>query len=704
MWKLPRSFWSRRPRRRSRGPEPMPSLVISVRLHDGRYHGVGDWPPCPARLFQALVAGVGLQGPLQERHRHALEWLEGLPAPVIAAPRAWQSRRSFRMYVPNNDSDAIGGDPARMSLIRTATKAVRPWFFDAAVPFLYAWQFPRGPEEEHATTICCLAERLYQLGRGWDMAWAWGEVMDEAEMEGLLSRYPGEVFRPSEGTSPTVLAAPCAGSLESLERRFHAFHRRFAYRKAEKGIEVTLRQPPRPRFQPVRYEAPPHRELFELRDAADRNRLCAWPLERIATLAVEARDAAVRKLRDAMSQRKADVDRVLIGRRPDGSNEYPPEKRVRILPLPSIGHPHADHEIRRILVETPAGCLLAPEDVRWAFSGLSVAEPGGAVAILVRSSNDSSLKYFGIGGKQAYRLWRSVTPAALPRASRGGKTRAEPTTAEARRERLESLAEAVLHALRHAGHRVPVEWIRIQREPFASHSRLSSDFAEHSRFHADELWHVEICFREPVQGPIVLGNGRFLGLGLMVPVAQTPEVHVFQITGGLSADAPTEMVSESLRRAVMALAGEEYRNGLPSYFSGHEPDGSPARNPGKPHLAFCMDPGRARLLVLAPSLLERRRPTPEEKKHLEVLDRKIRELTEIRAGKAGRLSVSPARIFASSDPLFRHSAEWCSATPYLVTRHYRCGDAGEAIRRDVQGQIRAHGLPEASIEVEEFWS
>ena len=37
-------------------------LVIHVHLHEGRYHGEGDWPPCPARLFQALVAAAGLQG------------------------------------------------------------------------------------------------------------------------------------------------------------------------------------------------------------------------------------------------------------------------------------------------------------------------------------------------------------------------------------------------------------------------------------------------------------------------------------------------------------------------------------------------------------------------------------------------------------------------------------------------------------------
>jgi len=59
-------------------------LVISIRLHEGRYHGAGDWPPAPARLFQALVAGAGLSGPLQSEQIAALKWLEER---TDAAPR-----------------------------------------------------------------------------------------------------------------------------------------------------------------------------------------------------------------------------------------------------------------------------------------------------------------------------------------------------------------------------------------------------------------------------------------------------------------------------------------------------------------------------------------------------------------------------------------------------------------------------------------
>lgn len=91
----------------------MPYLLISVRFHDGRYHGGGEWPPSPARLFQALVAGAAHGGSLSEPAVSAFRWLEGLAPPVIAAPPAYAGR-SIKNFVPNNDLDAVGGDPARI--------------------------------------------------------------------------------------------------------------------------------------------------------------------------------------------------------------------------------------------------------------------------------------------------------------------------------------------------------------------------------------------------------------------------------------------------------------------------------------------------------------------------------------------------------------------------------------------------------------
>src|SRR5712671_6804896 len=104
-------------------------LLLSVRFHDGRYHGAGDWPPGPARLFQALVVGAVRGGKLPEEDRAALSWLETLKGPVIATPTV-RDGQGLQNYVPNNDLDVVRGDLGRIGKIR-APKAIRPRLFDA---------------------------------------------------------------------------------------------------------------------------------------------------------------------------------------------------------------------------------------------------------------------------------------------------------------------------------------------------------------------------------------------------------------------------------------------------------------------------------------------------------------------------------------------------------------------------------------------
>src|SRR5438876_7136275 len=86
-------------------------LVIEVVFTAGHFHGE-EWPPSPARLFQALVAAThrGAHGLLHADVRdRALEWLESFPAPTIVAIAAEPARELITNYVPNND-DGESGD------------------------------------------------------------------------------------------------------------------------------------------------------------------------------------------------------------------------------------------------------------------------------------------------------------------------------------------------------------------------------------------------------------------------------------------------------------------------------------------------------------------------------------------------------------------------------------------------------------------
>lgn len=508
-------------------------LTIYVRAHEGRYHGDGDELPSPFRLFQALVAGAGISGPLEYETKQALTWLEALPdAPVIASPRL-VCGQAVTMFMPNNDLDKFGGDVRNIAKTRGAQKVWRPRHFDAAVPWVYAWPFPEDGAT-HADKICELSELLYQLGRGVDMAWAWSEVLEEAALDAKLVEYNGIVRRPSAGDG-LPLACPKKGSLESLESRYRA--PRF---RAEGGQRVFVQQP-KPSYRQIPYESPPVRYVFELRSSTDSERRVAWPLEGASSLVVAAREAARGRLSTAMPNRLHDVERHLVGRRPDGSNAVPAENRVRIIAIPSIGMHYADRAIRRLLVEIPAACPLRSEDVRWAFSGAELLDPDtGEVkdVLLSPSAENNMLRHYGVGA--GGRVFRSVTPVVLP--EEGKRRRIEPTRklAEAKRG-LERVVEilgaraAVVQALRHAGVRAPVESIRLQREPFDGSGSRVEPFAEETRFEKERLWHVEIAFCVPVEGPLLLGDGRFLGLGLMAPARDVvPGAHAFAIADGLA--------------------------------------------------------------------------------------------------------------------------------------------------------------------------
>jgi CRISPR-associated protein Csb2 len=691
----------------------MDALVLYVRLHDGRYHGRGDWPPSPARLFQALVAGAGLGSSLSPSDKAALQWLEKQKPPLVAAPLAWRSQRGVCFYVPNNDGDAIGGDPLKVAKIRT-DKIFRPYFFDPAVPFVYVWTLseqqsdnncaPRDDVYGYAHTICSLAKHLYQLGRGIDMAWAWGEIISKEKLEDYLSTYPGRIYRPSTGRSSTTLPSPCPGSLESLERRHEAFGKRFEYTRAGKALQVTFHQPPKPRFQSILYDSPPSHHLYELRSPAAEASFAPWPLTRVVDLVVGLRDGAVKRLKTALLGKKADIHRALVGRKPDGTNDIPPEDRVRIIPLPSIGHFHADRRIRRVLIEVPPTCPLRAEDVHWAFSGLDVVnvKTGEVQAVLTRSDAEEFLRHYGFEDDGRYRVWRTVTPAALPgntwrrRIDPARKLDAAKRGNERATEQIHAAA-AVRQALRHAGVQARVETLRLQREPFEGNGSCVEPFAEGTRFAKERLWHVEITFGAPVKGPLLLGDGRFCGLGLMSPVRDAvPGVQVFAITADLTGQPDPIEVVRALRRAVMArvqaILGKDKQ--LPSFFSGHEENGSPVQHTSSSHLSFAFEPTSKRLLIFAPHVVERRAATHQELLHLRTLDAALEGFHELRAGCAGIFSLFPAAIDTGDDPLMGSSCVWETMTPYVVTRHAKEGEAKKALEVDVRTECRRLGLPE----------
>ena len=687
-------------------------LLVAIRLYDGRYHGSDDDPPSPGRLFQALIAGAGLSGPLKDNDLEALEWLECLGPPIIASPRL-AGGQAFSNYFPNNDLDAKGGDYRRIGEIRSA-KHVRPLLYDAAIPFVYAWTFePTGGRRQQADRIVALADCLYQFGRGVDLAWAWGEVLESQQlMDEALESFPGPVYHPRP-QGRRMLGCPTEGTMRSLTVRHGANAKRFETHAPAGKVQQNFSRRPKPRFVQVAYESAPTRLLFELRRAGDFDALAAWPLDEIQELTTTLRDAAAEKLRD-ISRYRGVVERVLIGRKADGADAGPAEERIRIIALPSIGHPLVERSIRRALVEVPSGCPIRADDVRWAFSGLEPAsaedEPLGFV--LVASDDRGMLGHYGVGDPaRGSRLWRSVTPLALPEEARRrridpSRRSEEPKGASERADEEGRAAAAVARALRHAGVRRKALAVGVQREPFEAKGRRADDFAYPPRFDKHRLWHVEVQFDGPVHGPLILGDGRYLGLGLMAP--RPPQssfaIRAFSTEADLVDDPQPERLSRALRRAVIARAQAIWgsRRELPAFFTGHAPDGRPARSEDEPHLGFVFDPAFRRLLVLSPHQLEHREPRRRERKWLETLDEALGGFTELRAGLDGLFSLRSLRVGGDQDPLFRPARSWLSMTPYRATRHAKAASATDALVADVQLECRRRDLPRPEVNVLEW--
>jgi CRISPR-associated protein Csb2 len=258
--------------------------------------------------------------------------------------------------------------------------------------------------------------------------------------------------------------------------------------------------------------------------------------------------------------------------------------------------------------------------------------------------------------------------------------------------------------LRHAGVRTRADAIRVQREPFEANGQRVEAFAPGTRFAKERLWHVEVTFGAPIRGPLVIGDGRFVGLGVMAPAQRRQGVLLFEVEGGLASDAKPSEVARALRRAVMARVQEglERRTPMPAFFTGHEPGGLPAQTERSPHLTFVFDPQANRLLIIAPHVIERRNPTSAEVANLLRLDDAVTGLRELRAGTSGLLVLRAGSVDAASDPLFALSRTWTSVTPYQVTRHAKQGGAAEALNADVRAECRRRGLPEPRVTTREL--
>ena len=664
-------------------------LGIVVTFHEGRYHGVEDWPPSPGRLFQALLSGVARGGRIASEHATLLGRLEELAPPSIMAP-AHQMGCAVRQFVPNNDLDAkIRKDVTltdAVASIRTA-KDGTPLLFDAADPVVYLWELPETFDAEALATV---ARDLYCLGRGSDAAWARVEVRDSLNC--WTASFRGDLYVPSERGGATPLNCPKRGTLQSLIDRHSAQCNQFSSFKVGRTTRTAFKRPPKARFARVGYATPDVRLGYELRHPDDETLFNAWPIAGVAELTGAIRDCAVERLLGVLPEQRETILREIAGR---GATDADKRARIHITPLPSIGHEHADRGIRRVLVSIPARCSLAIEDIQWALSTLDVVNQAtGEIACTLLESHDQSMwRHFGVqADKSRFKLWRSVTPVVVP----GDKTGKRRETGISERDVRGLATKGVVTALSHARIRHRPSAIRLQKEPFSRAGQPAERFVTGTRFRSNRLWHVELEFEKGVTGPLLVGDGRYLGLGLFEPVRREP--CVLRSVCDTALESP-EDAARALRRAVMSCVDRTIDSkDLPPYFTGHESSGQPLRSGTHRHLAFAYDPIERALLVIPPNVIEGRSAESDETRHFDQLVRVLDRLGKLSV--RGHKPVTLGAFRAAPDSHTTAAArDWESITTYSVTRHTRRATTADALIRDVQLEHTRRGWPIPTVRV-----
>lgn len=464
-------------------------LQLTIRFFTDHYHGT-DWPPSPARLFQALVSAGKTGAPGAEwasGHQNALEWLERLGPPEIFA-RPYQSGKRYTLFVPNNSLDGEKSTKTSKLVsprLLTEHSVGRP-------DVIYCWPIQdQSAAQEHLSGLDSLASQLRALGWGLDFAAATADLKDEPPPAGL------EHFTP-DARGGTSLRTPIAGLLQHLDES----HQLFLKRITKDGVNPYTRPT---RFGEARYRLVNSWRArrciaLELQSLDGSPFSMRW--DQTQTVAAWLRHAAAEALKQ--EELKQDwIDSYVLG------HTAPQDlgNRLSFVPLSSIGHKNTDGGIRRVLIVEPPS---AEEADRKALDLLGIKLPGWLltdekgtkVAALTPLKDKSKVLPFYTRAKA--RVWRTVTPVILH-----GYNAARGRISLIKTDRL------LCQALEAAGFPESViDRITFQSAPYWSGAEAARDIRVPKHLEQWPRLHVRVEFKEAVDGPVLAGIGRHSGIGV----------------------------------------------------------------------------------------------------------------------------------------------------------------------------------------------
>lgn len=449
-----------------------------------------DWPPQPDRIFSALVSAWAARGE-QPEERRALEWLEGQSPPAIHAS-GYTSRTTPDVFVPPNDLRASRAAKTYLKVMPDQ-RPRQPRSFPVARPddpvVAVAW-----PEEPIAATLRALDAMARDVGYIGHSA----SLTRCRFLTGDVSAFGHSAQHARRRVYP--------GRLRELERLHEANPVRPAIRPGTPVLKEQLS------------DTRPPSEWLVL-EAIDGG----VPDVRAAPLVCRLlRQALMSGYRKAGQQNS--IPEVVSGHAPDSAPTLRPH--LAIAPMAFAGFPHADGHVLGFALIPPRGMALEDiEGLRAAFERVApycqdqqrrVLTLEGPVLNeplqLAPAQNEGARRRSLSSGPYltSSRVWATATPIVLER--------------HLKRKNEAEKRELVANACEHAGLPRP-DTGRIQ---VGKHSTVDGmpparpltgeppwmRWKVPSSLASRPLVHAVIDFDQKVAGPVLLGAGRFTGLGL----------------------------------------------------------------------------------------------------------------------------------------------------------------------------------------------
>lgn len=551
-------------------------LAIEVELLTGRYAATShddrdraEWPPHPARFFSALVAALHDHDPVDADEREALLWLERQPPPALdvdlSVTETIGRRDVVDAFVPVNDISLVGDIEAPLRAARSQVESLSMATERAAgADELKKARKALDAEEKRfatqlralhhidlepslkdiASAVALMPDRRTRQVRTFPVvvparntfAFIWQEdppVPLRSRLDQLCARvtrlgHSSSLVRCTlitRSVEPTlspaldgdhVMRVVSSGQLERLEVSF----------RRHRGVESrVLPARPQPYGRPQHHldSAPMARSVF----SSD------WIIfERVAgarPLSSRGADLA-RALRGALLEQHGSetLPDALAGHAADGRPTSVPH--IAFVALPFVGHEHSDASIQGCAIllprelESNAREMLLRLVARWEISraltdGVMVLAGGSLPAVHVRRVDvpgKSSLR--PTTWCRPSRRFVTVTPIALDRHPGNLRSNLERTAHRASVEAQRIIADACERIVRLRPTAIEISETPMLQGTQPAHAFLP--WPARAGRPARVRVHAKIEFSELVRGPVLLGAGRYFGLGLCLPLAE----------------------------------------------------------------------------------------------------------------------------------------------------------------------------------------